>query len=307
MLKVLLFSLLIFSFSVNAQIYRWVDESGKVHYSDKKPEGAKQEEVHLKKHDSQWQQYVIEVNDVDNILTAEEKKRIEDDVNDVYRFFDEVLYFDIYKTVPVKIRLYETQNSYIRHLKSKGSTNIFNSRGVYYPASNEIILYLNPEERWRTFWTIKHETSHAIVDTLTPFVPRWLNEGIAENMEALGVSEKSFFLHPHHENFNSINKAYKNGTRFDIAEFLSLPSKDYDRHATSAGRFRQSFVGELVRMLLSSKSGKVFLNRLIHSYERGDRTFSTYLVDKHYLGGMIVMQNNWTRWVNRPGSTKLEL
>ncbi len=40
--------LLLISISASAEIYRWVDENGKVQYSDKKPEDTKVEEVNVK-------------------------------------------------------------------------------------------------------------------------------------------------------------------------------------------------------------------------------------------------------------------
>ncbi len=103
---VMVFFVLVASSLASGQIYRWVDENGKTHFGDKKQEALVQEEVVLDKHTSEWKKYVININDVDEIMTSDELKRIEKDVNVVYRFFDEKLYFDIYKTVPVTIRLY---------------------------------------------------------------------------------------------------------------------------------------------------------------------------------------------------------
>ncbi len=291
----------------SGQIYRWVDENGKTHFGDKKQETLVQEEVVLDKHTSEWKKYVININDVDEILTSDERERIEKDVNVVYRFFDEKLYFDIYKTVPVTIRLFEHQEGYHSYLDSIGATNSKRSRGIYNRKTNEIVVFLNPQDRWRTFWTIKHETAHAVVDTLTPFVPAWLNEGVAENMEAIEVSGESFFLTPHHENLNSVRYAIQQKTDLQVDQLLSMPSKDYYMNVKAGYNPNQPFAGELVRMLLSSMSGMSFLTRIIHSYERGDRTFSSYLVDKHYVGGKIVLQNNWQRWANREKSIQRNL
>ncbi|MFL0805011.1 MAG: DUF4124 domain-containing protein [Agarilytica sp.] len=304
---VMVFFVLVASSLASGQIYRWVDENGKTHFGDKKQEALVQEEVVLDKHTSEWKKYVININDVDEIMTSDELKRIEKDVNVVYRFFDEKLYFDIYKTVPVTIRLYELQEDYHSYLDSIGASNSKKSRGIYNRKTNEIVVFLNQQDRWRTFWTIKHETAHAVVDTLTPFVPAWLNEGVAENMEAIEVSGERFFLAPHHENFSSIRYAIQQKQDLQVDQLLSMPSRDYYQNVKAGYNPNQPFAGELVRMLLSSVSGVNFLTRIIHSYERGDRTFSSYLVDKHYVGGKVVLQNNWNRWMNRDKSIQCNL
>ncbi len=301
-------SLLLLSFSVHSEIYSWTDKNGKTHFSDKNIKGVDQKKVELKVRESSWKKYVIDINDVDKILTATEKKRIERDVNSVYQFYDKILYFDIYKTVPVKIRLYEKEQDYQKYVTNKDN-NIRNkrSRGMYFPSTNEIVVYINPDQRWRTFWTIKHETSHAIVDTLTPFVPSWLNEGLSENMEAIAVKSHSFILYPHNENYNSVKRAKNNGSQLNVKRLLSLSSTDFYKEMESGNSPNQAFTGELVRMLLSNKQGKSFITRLIHNYERGGRSYSSNLAEKHYIGGLSILQLNWNEWIARKSSEQINL
>jgi len=295
------------SFPVNSEIYMWKDENGKTHFGDKKIEDANQQTVDIKFQESEWKKYVIEINDVDNVLTDQEKDRIQNDVDTVYQFFDKKLYFDIYKTVPVKIRLYGKEEGYLRYLSDEYKTNGKHSRGVYFPSKNEIVTFINVKERWRTFWTIKHESSHAIVDTLTPFLPAWLDEGLAENMEALGLKSNSFILQMHSENHHDANQAYLSGWNFDIETFLSTSSDTFYAQLEQGGSPNQANTGELVRMFLSTNPGRGFIIHLIHVYERGSLLYSSYVADEHYIGGLKVMQDDWSRWVARPVSKDIEL
>ncbi len=50
MSKISIFTLLLLlcSYSVHAEIYKWVDEHGKAHFTDKPPTGKKTEEIELK-------------------------------------------------------------------------------------------------------------------------------------------------------------------------------------------------------------------------------------------------------------------
>jgi len=292
----------------NAEIYTWQDENGNTHFSDTKVEGRQQKQLDLKVQRSHWKKFQIDINDVDHVLTEQEKQQITEDVNNVYQFFDKHLYFSMYKTVPVKIRLYQTQQAYQRYLAQQyGEHNAKHSRGIYIRASNEIVLFVNPDERWRTFWTIKHETSHAIVDTVTPFVPAWLNEGLAENMEALSVEREKLVLKPHRENHALVARAQQQGQWLDVKDFLTLSSQRYYQQLQSGPSMNQANAGELVRLFLSTRPGKDFVIRLIHIYELGSRQYGAYIVDEHYIGGLTVLQNDWDRWVERQTSQQISL
>lgn len=287
-----------------SEIYSWKDENGKTHFGDKVIEGIEQSSIDLKLKKSTWERYIIEVNDVDSVLTDKERYRIETDVNAVYQFYDEKLYFDFYKTVPVKIRLYEKQKSYQSYLSSKGSNNAKGTRGVYFPSTNEIVLYLNNVDRWRTFWTIKHETSHAIANSLASYIPAWLNEGLAENMESLGLKEDVFFLYPHAENRRSINRAKKSGDRLNVKDFLSLSSRDYYKGMKNGHNRYQAYAGELIRMLLSETQGQNIIRRMIHAYKRGSKTYSSHMIEEHYFGGLTALQIHWDAWASRQNSSE---
>ncbi|MCP4490465.1 MAG: DUF4124 domain-containing protein [Gammaproteobacteria bacterium] len=300
----LLFSLSTLSYG---KIYKWVDEKGKVHFGDKSLSNINQEEVTLKAKATKWKKYEIEITDVDNILTKKERQRIARDVNAVYHFFDNKLYFDFYRTVPVKIHLFEKQKSYQHYLLSKGVKNKKGTRGIYIGKSNEIVLPLNQEIRWRTFWTIKHETTHAIIDSATPFVPAWLNEGLAENMESLGFSDGSLIIYPHEENWNSTNKANRTGKRLDVKQLLSTSSTNFYASMKHRNNSYQAYAGELVRMFLSTKPGMSLVRRMIHEYKRGSRLYGANILEEHYLGGLSTLQYDWNTWVTRTKSKRIKL
>ncbi len=291
-----------------AEIYTWQDEFGNTHFGDKRDKKLHQKAVDLTVTKSQWKKYNIEINDVNNILTPEEQLQIQHDVNSVYQFYDHTLYFDMFKTVPVKIRLYEKRRDYRQYLSKKyGQKHTRHSRGVYMFASNEIIVVLNEKERWRTFWTIKHEASHAILDQLVPLLPSWLNEGLAENAESLTTDGKNLVLGPHDENLSNLQSSIKKGFGVNLVDFLNMTNQAFYRSLKSGGSINQSVSGELVRFLLSNKTGREFIIELIHSYERGNKQVSSIITQQHYIGGISVLQNDWNRWVSRATSKNIQL
>lgn len=286
-----------------ATIYSWQDEYGNTHFGDRKVSGVNQIKVELDIKPSVWKPFEIEIEDVGSVLTASERLRISDDVNSVYRFFDHKLYFHLYKTVPVKIRLYKDFESYLEYVNTITSIGS-GTRGIYVRKSNEIIVYLQ-RLRERTFWTIKHETSHAIVDSLMPFLPAWLDEGIAENMETITGDSGALLLHPHNENYQLMKQHHLTNDFLDVADFMAMNSNVWRERNMDTDAVMQVQSGELVRLLLSSSTGLGFVTRLVHHYKRGDRTYSAYLADEHYIGGLDTLRSKWNAWKKRQNNKSI--
>ncbi|WP_299580077.1 DUF4124 domain-containing protein [uncultured Microbulbifer sp.] len=285
------------SFTAIANIYKWTDKNGQVHFSDQKIDSVQQEVIKPKSHTSYWSRHDISVEAVDTNLSKQELNKIVEDVNLVYEFYDRVLFFDFYKTVPVKVLVLKDKKAYYEHLRERMGKEPSSSYGVYFPQDNQIIVYIQ-KERARTFRTIKHEVSHAITDTVTPYSPSWLNEGLAEQMETLSRSGEQLRITRHMENYRWINPPEYREQLMDIATFLSLPSKNW-RHQLRSGKARlQPQTGQFLYFLLSTPTGKSFVIRLIHKFERGDRTLSYYHVDKDYIGGIKSLEINWRNWLS---------
>lgn len=287
---------------VNADIYRWVDDKGRVHFGDK-AETQKQpnkpvEKVEVKIADSQWQRFDISVTSVDVSITAEETQRIIRDVNNVYAFYDEVMYFDFYKTVPVSITILKDKAGYNRYLQKVIGKTYGSSRGVYLLKTNEIVVYMR-SNRNGTFETIKHETSHAIVDSIAEYTPGWLNEGLAEQMEKIERNEGRLVIHRHQENQQIIkNKS----TMLALRKMLDLHNAQWRKNNISSNSYLQAQAGELLFYLLSSSPRKSFVVRILQEYKRGSRTRSLYLVRDNYIGDIGGMETGWEIWLRQKNS-----
>lgn len=267
-----------------------------VHFGEKKIDGLKQESVKLNQTTSNWAKFNIKVESVNASLTNREIKNIVDGVNYVYEFFDRVLYFDIYKTVPVNILILSDKNEYVRYLKENDQEKLIASYGVYLHKKNQIVVYIR-KEREKTFKTIRHEVSHAIVGTIMPYAPAWLNEGIAEQMETINRSVSGLYIESHTLNRRSVDRALRDNGLINISEFLKLPSTQW-RHSLGDSRMElQAHTGQFVYFLLSTSPNRDFVIRLMHKYSLGDRTLSYYLVDANYIGGLRALEITWSSWV----------
>jgi hypothetical protein len=292
--------------SANAKVYKWLDEDGKVHYGDREINGVKQKTIDLKNKKSNWSKRNIMVKTQEVELTPKEIQEIIDGVNNVYEFFDRVLFFDIYKTVPVNILVLKDTESYYQYLVEKTGRKPTPSYGVYYRAENQIIVYIQ-DNRELTFNTIKHEVAHAIIDTIIPYSPAWLNEGLAEQMETLTKRDDKLHISRHKINYYYTRQLEKNNRLIGISEFLKMPSNKWRHSLSQRQTGLQAQSGEFVYFLLTTPPDRSFVVRLMHNFARGNRTISYYLVGKNYIGGIKTLEIKWKNWLKGTGNNEVIL
>ncbi len=289
-----------------AEIYKWVDDDGKVHFSDRKDHSIKQEVVSVRPGASKWSRFDIDINAVDVDLSDEERQQIVDGVNNVYEFFDRVMSFDMYRTVPVNILIFRDRAEYRNYLIRNSRGMAIASYGLYIPSEHQIVVYVR-ENRSLTFKTIKHEVSHAVVDTIIPYAPTWLNEGLAEQMEMLERDDSGLYIVRHPENQRVVAKAREQGHIEDIARFLKLPSNKWQHSEMSGNGYLRAQSSQFVYFLLSKPTGRNFIARLLHTFNRGERTLSYYLVDENYIGGVSMLELDWRQWLHHQGEGVVRL
>jgi len=284
-----------------AEIYKWVDEDGNIHFGDRKDHRVEQEVVNVMPGASKWSRFDIEIKAVDVELSEEENQQIVDGVNNVYEFFDRVMSFDMYRTVPVNILMFKDRTEYRNYLVRKDKGLAVASYGLYIPSEHQIVVYVQ-EDRSRTFKTIKHEVSHAVVDTIVPYAPAWLHEGLAEQMEMLERDDGGLYFERHEENRWVVAQAREQGRLTDIDQFLKLPSNKWRHSDMSGSSSLRAQAGQFIGFLLSKPTRRNFVVRLMHNFNRGDRTLAYYLVDDNYIGGVNMLDLDWRRWLHQQGN-----
>ena len=289
--------------SVQAEIYRWVDDDGKVHFGDKKSKKYEQTTITPDIPQSSWKRFDISINLVNVELSQDEIKRIQHDVNNIYQFYDQVMFFDFYKTVPVKIHIESNKENYYQHLRQVLGREPSPSRGMYIRKGHQIVVYIR-EDRNGTLETIKHETSHAIIDSIVPSAPVWLNEGLAEQMETLEVNDGALVIQRHSANRQQVSRQQN---LLSLRTLLDLQNGEWRNHSAKSNYILQAQSGELVYFLLSANTGRSFISRVLHEYKRGNRKRSLYLVNENYVGDIMGMEINWQRWLTSGGSESITL
>ncbi|WP_157729949.1 DUF4124 domain-containing protein [Bacterioplanes sanyensis] len=288
----------------SAEIYRWTDANGKVHFGDRPPPQVEKETVEVEP-TPVWRGFDIRLTysdafsqtlPSDDSVALLDGERIEQDVNRVYRFFDQILFVDFYRKVPVSIHVLANQREYRQYLASQVKGSVPPSLGVYLHDRHQIVVYLHPSRYGgveSTYRTIKHETSHAILASIAQRMPAWLNEGLAEQMEMLEYDDQQrFVIHQHGSNRQQILAQRQ---LMPVREFVEINNMTWRRQNLDQA-VHQAMAGQLVYLSLSKNYGRSFITRLVQEYKRGYRQTAYYLLDEHYIGGGAALNVHWQAW-----------
>lgn len=294
-------ALISYGLFASAGVYRWTDANGKVHFGDRPPAEAKTEQVNITPGEK-WRGFDIRLTFSDALLKKTKQQppldaqRIERDVNRVYRFYDQKLYVDFYRKVPVSIHVVADLSEYRRYLELHVEGSVPPSLGVYLSKQHQIVVFIHPDRLGgveSTYRTIKHETSHAILHSIAEVMPAWLNEGLAEQMETLEEDAQQRFVITRH---NGNRQHLMNQSQLmPVKQFVELNNSAWSEQ-NSGKAVHQAMAGQLVYLCLSKSYGRGFITRLVHEYKRGYRYAAYHLLDEHYVGGGSALTLHWQDW-----------
>lgn len=293
---------------VHAAVYKWTDAHGQVHFSDR-PLDQNAKAIEIKAQASAWQPLDIQVIQQGSLKYSAEKldkARVVADVNNVYRFYKDVIYFDFYRQVPVTIHLLPDREEYLTFVRQQLGQDASNSLGIYIPKLHQIAVYMHEDNYGgvsSTYATIRHEASHAILHSLAQRLPVWLHEGMSEQMETLMLEGGQLTIRSHRRNRAEV---LNSGVYQDVLAFLEMPSAQWQRDNFREGR-NQALAGQLVFKLLSTTYGRSLITRLLQDYKRGVNMRAFYLLDEHYVGGSAALKIHWEQWLKAGMDTPADI
>lgn len=93
---------------------------------------------------------------------------------------------------PIVICLFENHASYVRYIAEHAPAGI-NRRALFVKGEDAGFVYVYRQPGFET--DLRHEVTHAILHGMLPFLPLWLDEGLAEYFEVR--AEKRSSANPH--------------------------------------------------------------------------------------------------------------
>jgi len=282
--------------STTAEIYRWTDENGKVHFSDAKPGDTRNNEVMSVSYPDRKQYFKLKLTLDTASLPAFTRDKVNAEVRQVYRILSRDLDLGHMRQVFLNVRIIGTQADF-QNYRQQMAPQLRTNSGFYTSANNEAVVFQgNNPDMMRA--VIRHEATHVMMAGLYGATPSWFNEGLAEYFEQLQVSGQARQVGPVNNHWAHLQQRQDDGQLMPLRDYINLPPQQW---YNGNQRDNYGMAWSLIYYLMSDPEGKVFLKVMMNDMAEnycwtapGGEYF-----DDHFPGGFKAFEAGWKGWLAR--------
>ncbi len=304
-----------------AEIYQWTDDSGAMHFSEKKPENIIAEEISEALRDKiniieadkklniesykvpdrkKIEKVIVKIELVDYQLSTELRKIIRSKVKLIYRAYVQWFGWDRKPSRPIKIKIFGRYADFEAYQQGQRGGHVTN-RSHYSPSRNEVVM-LGTEFSDTTLKVLFHECSHAIFHMQMASGVKWINEGLAEVFESVKPNGKGVKVGFDKAWAEIIKHQLREGSLRTFREYMNIPSSEWRTESARVERSYYIIAWSMMRFLVATEPGAEALAKVITTSK--DRPLSktgklAENFDGYYPGGIGKLDADWKRWIGQ--------
>jgi hypothetical protein len=312
---------LVFCTLASAQIYKWKDAEGRIHYGSQAPPGVDAVEVSgsLEEKVSVYNTapgakppatdavadepgakqpaspVVIEIKLVEYELSRADERKIREEIQLIYRRYVEWLGWSPQPRHPVKVTIFGTVNAWNAVPKAMEQGREHQSH--YDPRRREVLMH---GDRFTddTIGILRHEVSHAILHMELGNTPQWINEGIAEVFRSSGAVRGRLTVTPNPTWAEILKHKLREGSLEPWEKYIDIPFAEWRGESRRVEMSYYMIAWSMMGYLLSTPQGTKCLRDLTTEARKvGFRTLSKSF-EKH-CGSVATLDTGWRRWIER--------
>ena len=277
------------------EVYKWIDEQGRVHFGDKAPKKTEQTNNLSDQYKSKRQYFTLKVTKDSYTLPPFIEDRVSADVKQIYSILASDLNLDHLRQVFLNVRIIENQEDF-QVYKNKMAPKLRTNSGFYTSKNNEAVVFQGKRpETMRA--VVRHESSHVIMAGLYGYTPSWFNEGFAEYFERLKTGGQIREIEPASNHLKHLNILLKQPD-LSLKRYLETHTQDW-----YAGNLQDNYAlaWSIVYFLMSHEEGKTFLKGMLNQLAKNYclQFSSTRYFENNYPGGLINFEQAWMFWLKR--------
>lgn len=316
--------LLISPFSL-ADIYKWVDEHGKIHFSETAPENNAAEKMDEKLQEtgnfvnypeipasashstmptagetpvSPAQPLQINIELIDYELSAATLASIRSNINAMYYAYQLWFGWPDKAQYPVNIKLFGRLKPFEDYQRLKNYTVI--NRSFYSGTPNREIIMTGVIES-EALITLYHEVSHAILNMQQYNTSKWINEGLAEvfsnhkgirnQLPVLSTDEKWVYI---------LKQMLAKNSLQNISEYLSISNAQWKNTSRLEENSYYMIAWSIMYFMATHETGRDTLKALfaINQQQPLHNKNLIQQIDQRYPGGIKKLDADWRQWIN---------
>ena len=285
--------LLIMASGVQAKIFRWVDDEGRVHFSDQRPQHAPltAHDLSQRYDDAGAGDVALILVPVDTVITPALEQRLSIATDSIRDIFAQTLGVsrDFSR---FEVHVYGDRQRFIDD-RNRLAPSLKTTTGFFDHRRNIAYVWVNRNAE-ALLEVVTHELAHAILDSHTAGLPKWLNEGLAEYVQRLRVSGQAVAIPPDRQNIALLRRHHAAQSLLSVDDFLALSNSEWLNYDTAQHiAYAQSW--GLVFFLMSSSDGTRALAEALDAAAGGGQCCVVQM-GSSYQGGIAALARDFERW-----------
>lgn len=279
---------------LSAEVYKWRDSAGKLHFTDAPPPGQQAEDL-SEQYDFSLP-FSIDIRTLDYALPPDLKNRLGVSVRRIFAIYERTLGVEYRRNQDFEIVLYGEESAFRRHQKQV-APRLENPIGFYNSAMNRISALAVPNQR-ALLGLITHECSHAVSASNGRYVPIWLNEGLAEyfsRMRMYGLTAEV----PVARHWLQVlrGRGYHQHAP-DLASHLNALPPAWQQ-ANGPANLSYALSWSLVYFMMGSDPGRELVKAFLDRAENSTLPLldSAGMIERRWPGGMAAFTAQWRSWL----------
>ena len=267
--------------------FKWVDENGKVHFGDRPPQQTDAESFEF---EGELNYFDLTIHDDFASLKPSFRDKLSLGITKSYEVLAAFLPNDILQRVEVNVWIFDQWSDY-RSFQKKYAPGLTGRTTGFHNAFFNISAVHAVDERL-VLKTSIHESVHVIIGGVFGWIPRWLNEGLAEYLDVMNVFGQAVEIRPKHY---WIKHATLLGAD-KMASFLSIPDKAWGRYSQE-DLYAQSWA--FTFFLMSENTEKNLVTRYLAEAAKNPCQLLNFksFAAQHYQGGFDRLLQRYHEWL----------
>lgn len=280
--------------TAGAEVYKWRDDDGKLHFSDEPPSSGQAEDL-SERYNAELP-FSLEFETVNYALPTELRNQLSVTVKKIFTIYRQALNLEYNPERAFRIVLHGDRSSF-REYQQKIAPRLENPAGFYNSASNQITALAVDNRRALTA-LITHECSHAVSASGDTYVPIWLNEGLAEYFSRMRVHGLTAEIPLNRRALHTLKRRNFHRDAPELREHVNA-SPDAWQQANGADNLSYSLSWSLVYFLMDSEEGRSLIRTLLERARNSPLPLrdSAAIIEQNWEGGLNALTREWQDWL----------
>lgn len=290
--------------TANAAIHKWVDAQGRVHFDDREP-GAPDALKSFGSAPTAGAESRLDIGVTPHgwDLAAENRARMETGIRRIHEVYTGLFHLEMRRHVNIDIHLFPDAGSMTAYVAQQDPSLRLppGVLGLYVPRLDAIFAWAHDADESTVVATLLHESSHVMLERLSPNAPPWLHEGLAQYFQGLDLdAEDDIVLRPEPHAAAIIDRMVQQRQLITLRDYFAL-SPDRWRHLAYSEQnpIPYPVAWSIAYFLMSRPAGRQIVGELLQDLEKTKRGPTEATIQARYPGGYPMMEYDWFKWAQQ--------